>query len=196
MKYSYVLLIVKAMCAMVTGALLIASPEAYTSLMVQIVGGLFLLSGLVPVVSYWFPSAAGPIRPFFPVVGTGSVLLGALLIFMPSAFIRAFMFVLGFLFLLGGVQQLLSQWGARGLVPVRWWSVALSLCVIMLGVTVLLRPMQSASVPFFLLGVGCVVYGATELVRGVRRAVYERKASHADEYVDYEEVIDDDTMRK
>lgn len=196
MKYRYLLLIVKAVCVIVAGALLIANPEAYTTLMVQIVGGVFLISGLVPVVSYWFPSAAGPIRPFFPVVGAGSVLLGMLLMLMPGAFIRAFMYVLAFLFLAGGIQQLFSQWGARGLVPVRWWSVMMSLAIVAVGLVLLVRPMQSASVPFFLLGLGCVVYGVTELLRGVRYAVYEHKASHADEYVDYEEVTDDDTMRK
>lgn len=194
--YRYVLLIVKSVCAVLAGALLIADPQAYITLMVQIIGGVFLLAGLVPVISFWFPSAAGPIRPFFPVVGAGSALLGMMLILVPGVFIRALMYVLAVLFLLGGVQQLASQLGARGVVPVRWWMVVMSLALVVLGVFVLANPMRTASVPFFLLGIGCIYYGVTELLRGIRRAVYEHRASHRGEYVDYEEVPDGDTMRK
>ena len=106
------------------------------------------------------------------------------------------MYVLAFLFLLGGCHQLLSQINARRMVPVRWWSVVLSLALIALGVIILVNPMESASVPFFLMGLGCVCYGVTDLLRVARRMMYERQVSHRDEYVDYEEVTDDDTMRR
>ena len=177
-------LIFKAVCAVVVGVLLIANPESYTTLMVRIIGGVFLLSGLMPM------------RPVFPVVGTGSMLLGLLLMLFPDTFVRWFMYVLAFLFLLGGCHQLLSQINARRMVPVRWWSVVLSLALIALGVIILVNPMESASVPFFLMGLGCVCYGVTDLLRVARRMMYERQVSHRDEYVDYEEVTDDDTMRR
>ncbi len=191
------LLMLRAGCAILVGILLMTSPEAYTLLMVQIIGGIFLVAGLVPVIGFWFPASAGSMRPVFPVVGTGSVLLGVLLLLFPSSFVRAFMYVLATLFLVGGVQQLLSQISARSMMPVRWWSVILSVVVILLGISIFANPIQSASVPFFLLGIGCVVYGASELIRGIRCISYEHKTSHKDEYVDYEEVKDDDdTMRK
>lgn len=189
-------LIFKAVCAVVVGVLLIANPESYTTLMVRIIGGVFLLSGLMPLVGFWFPSKAGAMRPVFPVVGTGSMLLGLLLMLFPDTFVRWFMYVLAFLFLLGGCHQLLSQINARRMVPVRWWSVVLSLVLVALGIIILVNPMESASVPFFLMGLGCVCYGVTDLLRVARRMMYERRVSHGDEYVDYEEVTDDDTMRR
>ena len=45
-------LIFKAVCAVVVGVLLIANPESYTTLMVRIIGGVFLLSGLMPLVGF------------------------------------------------------------------------------------------------------------------------------------------------
>lgn len=190
------LLILRAACAIIVGALLIASPEAYTILMVQVIGGIFLLSGLVPVVGFWFPSSAGSMRPVFPVVGTGSILLGILLMVFPDVFVRALMYVLAVLFILGGVQQLVAQISARSLVPMRWWTILLSVAVVALGISILVKPMQSASVPFFLLGIGSICYGLTELLRALRRAAYEHKAGRKGEYVDYEEVTDEDTMRR
>ena len=68
-----VILIVKAICAIAVGVLLLASPELYTTLMVQIIGGIFLVAGIAPVVGYWFPSSAGAMRPVFPVVGGGRI---------------------------------------------------------------------------------------------------------------------------
>ncbi len=190
------LLILRAACAIIVGALLLASPEAYTILMVQVIGGIFLLSGLVPVVGFWFPSSAGSMRPVFPVVGTGSILLGILLMVFPDVFVRALMYVLAVLFILGGVQQLVAQIGARSMVPMRWWTVLLSVAVVALGIFILVKPLQSASVPFFLLGIGSICYGLTELLRAFRRIAYEHKASRKGEYVDYEEVTDEDTMRR
>ena len=45
-----VILIVKSICAIAVGVLLLASPELYTTLMVQIIGGIFLVAGIAPVV--------------------------------------------------------------------------------------------------------------------------------------------------
>lgn len=194
--YKNVLLIVKAVCAIAVGVLFMARPELYTTLMVQIIGGIFIVAGLAPLVGFWFPTHAGTMRPVFPVVGVGSILLGLMLVLIPDLFLRALMYLMAIIFLVGGFQQLTTQLSARRYVPVRWWSVTLSLMLIALGVFVLAKPLKSASVPFFLLGIGCIVYGLTELVRAISRIVYERRNDHHDEYVDYEEVTDDDTMRR
>ena len=191
-----VILIVKAICAIAVGVLLLASPELYTTLMVQIIGGIFLVAGIAPVVGYWFPSSAGAMRPVFPVVGVGSILLGILLILIPDMFLRALMYLMAVIFLAGGFHQLLSQISNRRYVPVRWWGVLMSLILIALGVLVLVNPLKTASIPFFLLGLGSIIYGVTELTRAILRMVYEHKDRRQGEYVDYEEVTDDDTMRK
>ena len=80
--------------------------------------------------------------------------------------------------------------------PVRWWGVLMSLILIALGVLVLVNPLKTASIPFFLLGLGSIIYGVTELTMAILRMVYEHKDRRQGEYVDYEEVTDDDTMRK
>ena len=152
--------------------------------------------GIAPVVGYWFPSSAGAMRPVFPVVGVGSILLGILLILIPDMFLRALMYLMAVIFLAGGFHQLSSQISNRRYVPVRWWGVLMSLILIALGVLVLVNPLKTASIPFFLLGLGSIIYGVTELTRAILRMVYEHKDRRQGEYVDYEEVTDDDTMRK
>ena len=51
---------------------------------------------------------------------------------------------------------------------------------------VLLSPLESASLPFTLLGAGCLVYSSSELFRLLRFFYYERQKNK--EYVDYEEI--------
>ncbi len=190
------LLMVKAVCAVLVGVLLVASPGAYTLLMVQIIGGVILVAGLVPVAGFWFPSPSMAGRPPLPVMGVGTVLLGIMLILVPQVFVRALMYVLSLLFLMCGVRQFVRQVSARGSRPLRWWPLLLSVALVALGIFVLANPMQSASVPFFLLGLGCIVYGANELLRVLRRISSHHGSGQEGEYVDYEEVTDDDTMRR
>ena len=63
--------IFRAVCALVIGILLIANPEKMTALLVQIIGGLFLVSGLVSVINYFVVrySKDAVLKPLFPLVG-------------------------------------------------------------------------------------------------------------------------------
>ena len=60
--------IFRAVCALLVGILLVANPERMTGLLVQVIGGLFLLSGLVSLVSYTMIclSAKAAVKPVFP----------------------------------------------------------------------------------------------------------------------------------
>ncbi len=195
----YVTLILKCLCSILIGAMLMWRPESMTTVTVQIIGGLFLISGLVPTISFFFPQTSGNvIRPFFPVVGIGSVLLGILLVLMPTVFVTALMFMLGGLLILAGLQQILSQISNRRIAPISWWMLILPIGLLALGIFIVASPMASASMPFVLLGAGCVYYGVTELIRGIRLMTFARrqKQEKEAEYVDFEVVNPEDTQNR
>ena len=54
---------------------------AVTGLLVQVIGGLFLISGLVSLINYFIIrySDKVPVKPVFPLVGLGSLLFGVFL---------------------------------------------------------------------------------------------------------------------
>lgn len=60
--------IFRAVCALLVGLLLVANPERMTTLMVQVIGGLFLISGLVSIINYFVIrySDKETVKPFFP----------------------------------------------------------------------------------------------------------------------------------
>lgn len=169
--------IFRAVCALLIGILLIANPERMTALLVQIIGGLFLVSGLVSVINYFVVrySKDAVLKPLFPLVGVGSLLFGIVLGFFPNMFIHYLMFVLGGLMVLAGITQLWSLIRYRKLVPFRWYVFLTAVLILFLGIFVIFNPLESASVPFIILGSTFLIYGVAELVNGVRLRKYSKK---------------------
>ena len=173
--------IFRAVCAMLVGILLVFNPERMTGLLVQVIGGLFLISGMVSLINYFIivSSDKQTFKPSFPLVGLGSVLFGVFLGFLPELFITYLMYILGFLMVLAGINQLWNMIHLRRLIPFRWYVLLFMLLITALGVFVILKPLESASMPFILLGINFMIYGISELVNGVRWRKYSRKQAEA-----------------
>lgn len=168
--------IFRAVCALLVGILLIANPENMTILMVQVIGGLFLISGLVSVINYFIVRYSDKVvvKPMFPIIGLGSFLFGIVLGFYPELFIVYLMFIVGGLMLIGGINQLWNMFRLRHYIPFRWYVLVMALLIIALGVFVIVYPIESASLPFLLIGINCMLYGVAELINGVRWRKYDR----------------------
>ncbi len=159
----------RALCVMSIGILLVSNPEQMTTVLIQIIGGLFALSGLITFVSYFVSrlSSTG-IRPMFPVVGVGSLAFGIFLLLMPDKFINILMYVLGGLLVFGALSQIFSLVNYRKVVPLSWAVFVIPVIVLVIGLLVILRPSESAATPFFFLGVACIAYGVAEFFNGLR----------------------------
>jgi len=207
--------IFRALCALIIGFLLVSNPEKMTTLLVQIIGGLFAFSGVLAVIGYFVNShqlnrrrqkafEAGEEAPrqsawvpMFPVVGIGSLAFGIFLLMMPVQFVNILMYVLGFLMALGGATQIISLIRFRQVVPLTWSAFVLPLVILAAGIYVLLQPQESASLPFVILGIASICYGATEFFNGLRlhrymkrvaRAQAEAEAASEAEYIEFEEI--------
>lgn len=182
--------IFRAVCALLIGLLLVSNPERMTGLLVQVIGGLFLISGLVSLINYFIIrySDKVPVKPVFPLVGLGCLLFGVFLGFFPGLFITYLMYIFGFLMVVAGINQLWNMFRLRRLIPFRWYVLFFILLITGLGVFVLFNPLESASVPFILLGISFMLYGVSELVNGVRWRKYSRmqqqKASETIELIE------------
>lgn len=184
--------IFRAVCSIVVGGLLIAHPDSTVTWLTVAVGVLFLVSGFISCVAYLgarraasgvtVTDAEGHVvrgqQPMFPIVGLGSVLLGLLLALAPTAFVKGLMYVLGALMVLGAAGQYMSLIGARkiGLAGFGLWICPT--LVLLTGLYVLLKPMDSAQLPLIILGWCSVVYGVSEIMNAVKihscRKAWER----------------------
>ena len=172
----------RAVCAIVIGALLIKFPDDGVTWLTMAIGCLFLLSGVIALIAYWqakrhaseytITDQDGHVisgtQPTFPIVGAGSVILGLVLTLSPHAFINGLMYMLAAVLILGGVTQLIGLVAARriGSVPLGYW-VCPSL-ILLTGLFVMLKPMESAEFPLLILGWCSVLYGVIELINALK----------------------------
>lgn len=209
----------RALCAIIVGALLIKYPDNTVMWLTVAIGVLFLLSGIIAMIAYvnarkhageyTITDREGHIisggQPTFPIVGAGSIILGLVLALTPNTFVNGLMYMLGAIMILGGINQLVSLVHARrlGSVPFGFW-VAPSL-VLLIGLFVVLKPMESASLPLLILGWCSLLYGITELINALkihsirkqadRQAEEQRRAQQLETESEAEEIsseINDD----
>ena len=96
MNYS----IIRCICALVIGVLLVAWPEAAILYLVITIGVLFLVPGLFSLSGYLIRGKQDGSR--FPIAGLGSLLFGLWLMIMPAFFVGILMYVLGAVLVLAG----------------------------------------------------------------------------------------------
>ena len=187
--------ILRAVCALAVGFLLVSNPTEMTSVLVQIIGGLFVLSGLIAFIGYFTTNyrtkrarqriaaladvESANIRIPSPstislVVGLGSMALGVFLILQPTMFIHILMYVLGALLVLLGFYQLVSLISFRHMAPLAFSLFVMPVLVAAAGLLVVFHPMEAAALPFIILGVAFILYGVTEFFYGLRIYRFQR----------------------
>ncbi|MDR0893625.1 MAG: DUF308 domain-containing protein [Mediterranea sp.] len=157
--------LIRILFALVIGLVLVLWPDMAATYIVITLGVAFLIPGVVSIVGYFAhgKSAEKP-APRFPIEGVGSLLFGGWLIVMPGFFVSILMFLLGFVLLMGGVQQIYSLSLAR-----RWMHVPAGFYVVpslilLAGIIALFNPWGAINVAFMIIGVSMLVYAVSELV--------------------------------
>lgn len=172
----------RAICAIVTGILLINNPDSTVRGITIAIGVMFLVSGVISCATYLNArknSAGAEIydadgrliassRPPFPLVGIGSILLGLILAVIPDTFVKSLMYVLGALIILGAINQFIALAGARRVFRMPAWFWVCPSVILITGIFVMVKPMDSATVPLLILGWCLLFYGVTECVNAVK----------------------------
>lgn len=174
--------IFRALCAITVGVLLIKFPQDGVTWLTIAIGVLFLLSGIIALIAYLnarkhageytITDNQGRIimggQPTFPIVGAGSVILGLVLALTPGVFINGLMYILGAIMILGGINQLMNLVSARqfGRIPFGFWIIPSF--ILITGLFVILKPMESAELPLLILGWCSLLYGVTEFINALK----------------------------
>lgn len=190
---------IRAIIVLVTGFLLVKYREETMTWMTITVGILFLLSGLVSCIAYYFEKekvAKNTAKaeqqegqqeeenlksPSFPIAGVGSIVLGIILAVMPNTFITWVVYILAALLILGAVNQFMNLARSRqyARVPVYMWLFP----TIILAVAILLisKPIETAQLPLLVLGWAFMYYGVLEFALIIRMYFVRRAYEKAEE---------------
>lgn len=179
---------VRAIIVLVTGFLLVKYREDTMTWMTITVGVLFLISGLVACMVYYFEkekvakkTAKSALQegqqeeedlksPSFPIAGVGSIVLGIILAVMPNTFTTWMVYILSALLILGAVNQFMNLARSRqyARVPVYMWVFpTISMVVAILLIS---RPIETDALFFTLkvIGWAFMYYGVLEFVLIIR----------------------------
>lgn len=156
--------LIRMLCALVIGLVLVLWPDAAVSYIVITMGVLFLIPGLIALLSYFGIKPREGTSRRFPIEGVGSVLFGLWLVIMPDFFADVLMFLLGFILVLGGVQQIASLSMARRWMRVPGSFYMIPILILLAGVVALFNPTDARNTAFMIIGVSSLVYAVSELV--------------------------------
>lgn len=188
----------RSVLSILLGLMLVLWPGTALKYIIMLIGVIFLIMGVVAlVVSYKKrEERSGSVVSF---TGIGSVILGLLLVCLPSIFTTVFMFVLGFTLVVAAIGQFVTLAAARQFGYVSLISYLFPVLILIAGIVVLFNPFSSAESVFMLFGATIMFYGITDLInqysiKKMRKSSEEREkiermdGSQVVEDVDYEEV--------
>lgn len=192
----------RAIMAIILGVVLVVWPGAAQRYIIMFIGAIFLAIGLMSFIVSYRNRVEHP-RSVGSFSGAGSIILGLLLLGMPSVFVMVFMYVLGFILVLAAVGQFASLSALRQLGNVSPVSYVFPVLILIAGLVVLFNPFHTAEGVFILFGLTSVFYGVTDLINqySLKRM---RKANEDKEKIvrmggvdviedaDYEEIPKDD----
>lgn len=190
---------IRAIIVLVTGFLLVRYREETMTWMTITVGILFLLSGLVSCIAYYFEKEKVAKKtakaeqqegqqeeenlksPSFPIAGVGSIVLGIILAVMPNTFITWVVYILAALLILGAVNQFMNLARSRqyARVPVYMWlfpTVILATAILLIS-----KPIETAQLPLLVLGWAFMYYGVLEFILIIRMYLVRKSYEKAED---------------
>jgi uncharacterized membrane protein HdeD (DUF308 family) len=198
----------RALSALVIGCLLIKYPDNTVNWITIAIGVLFLLSGIVSLLTYWnalrhvgeytIYDAQGRIvagtKPVFPFVGIGSIILGLILVLMPSQFVTALTYIIGIVLVLGALNLLMALVTARVFARLSFVFWLLPSIVLVVGIYFMVKPLEPASMTMSALGWLSLLYGVTEMVNALKlyrcRREFEKQSTQLQQFDEAIEVTE------
>ena len=168
----------RALIVLGIGVALVGYADVALRYIVQALGVLFIIPGLVTAFSGMAKREGNEAMPVLPLIaGGGSVLLGVVLLLIPEFFISILLYLLAALLLLGGGIQItqLVLMRREGMTS-SWVYYLFPATIFVVGIYILVYPMETASLPFLFIGYAAILYGVVELLTLMRVSYFRRKA--------------------
>ena len=107
-------------------------------------------------------------KPTFPIVGLGSLILGLILALMPNTFVQSLMYILAAILILGAVSQMANLVAASRMARIGFYYWIMPALTLLIGIVAIVSPSSIASAPLFVIGWTMIVYGVVELTNAIK----------------------------
>ena len=190
---------IRAIIVFVTGFLLVKYREETMTWMTITVGVLFLLSGLISCIAYYFEKekvAKKAVKaeqqeseqaeeslksPSFPIAGIGSIVLGIILAVIPNTFMTGVVYILAALLILGAINQFMNLARSRQYAHVPFYLWLFPTVILVVAILLISKPMEAAALPLLVIGWAFMYYGVLEFALIIRMYLVRRAFEKAEE---------------
>jgi uncharacterized membrane protein HdeD (DUF308 family) len=178
--------LMRGITALLIGTLLVFWSQSAVLYLIMVIGCLFLIPGLFSLLTYYRKVSPEGAHRFgwAQVLGVGSILFGLCLIVSPAFFERSLMYALGIILSYAGLSEIIQLVTARQWMRVPGAFYLTPILVMLTGIFILINPIESANIPFIILGIGCMVYGVSDMVNVLK---FRRRNNEVEEL----DVVDD-----
>ena len=111
--------------------------------------------------------SGGP-RPALPIVGVGSVILGAILALIPDTFINSLILIIAALLIIGAISQFINLAAARKFAHIGFFYWLMPSVILLTGIIAIIYPDVIATAPLFVIGWCMLLYGVVECMNSLK----------------------------
>ena len=155
--------VIRGIFSIAIGLTIIVVPDLTLPFVIRGFGVLLLIDGLVALLIN-YSSKKQKTSPFLVVPrGTTSLLFGIILVLFPSLMVNMFVFFIGFILVIAGLTQFITQISGRSLLGTSWIIIIISLISFSTGVLFITKPFESAQTMLIIFGVMIGLYGFGEI---------------------------------
>jgi uncharacterized membrane protein HdeD (DUF308 family) len=183
--------LIKGIITTAVGIIIVAVPDLSIDTVIKFLGLLLIIDGVINLLPAMIKKTKQ--QNMFVIVprGTTSIIFGALLLLFPQLVVGIFVFVIGFILIVAGGSQLISQLSGRNALGFSWLIFVISLIAFSAGTFMFLFPKRISVAIVILTGLIIVLYGVGEIVWSFRiRKLQKQNPPEQPDIVDadYEEV--------
>lgn len=164
--------ILRCLSALLIGILLVFWSQSAVVYLIMAIGCLFLIPGLLSLLVYLHRRYSNPPTPnrfgWTQVLGIGSIFFGICLMIKPVLFEKSLMYALGIILAYAGLHEIITLTTARQWTKVSAGFYITPVLIMLTGIFILFNPIESANIPFIILGIGCMVYSISELINIIK----------------------------
>jgi uncharacterized membrane protein HdeD (DUF308 family) len=156
--------LIRGIVSIAIGIAIIVVPDLSINLVIQVLGGLLILDGLINLFSNLINKSKQQSIMFVVPRGTTNLIFGAILVLFPSFIVGIFVFLIGFILIIAGGSQLIAQFSGRNILGLSWLITIFSFIALIAGIFMLTNPFKSAVTILIFFGVVIALYGIGEVI--------------------------------
>jgi uncharacterized membrane protein HdeD (DUF308 family) len=178
----------RAVCAVIIGVLLIKYRDQAVQWLTIAIGILFFLAGVVAAAGYVSDKHAAEkvvvddgtqpevkaIKPAFPIVGIGSIILGIILALMPITFINIVLYILAAILILGAISQYVNLASVRKIAHIGLFYWIMPSLILLVSIYTLIYPQKVVATTQLIIGWCILVFGVVECINAIKIAAVKR----------------------